>query len=142
MQIETQRQLRGDGIPFVRRLLPKHDHSKEVEYNKKHNVSLVNYLIQKSKGETLWRKSRFQSDSHLTPEIIFSKIDPSSNQPINKTFANKRSLSNRNIITPRKNDTNVYSSLNSRNKVFPRNHYDHILNINQPYPQTSFSKRK
>lgn len=134
---DVLQQLKGDGIPFVRSLLPKHDHSMEVKYD----ISLVNYLIQNSKRRGWWRKSRFYSDHHLTPQIIFSKIDHERNQPVT-TLKNKTSSTTRNCTTEQNTKNQIYSSLCFRNKRFPRTHYDHILNMYQLNLSTLFSKKK
>lgn len=43
--------MKGDGIPLVRRLLPKQDDTSIIPSSNKEGISLVSYLIQKSKHE-------------------------------------------------------------------------------------------
>ncbi|CAI2365393.1 unnamed protein product [Moneuplotes crassus] len=136
---ESHRRYPGDGIPMVRSLLPKKDSS--INAKPPQEVSLVNYLIEKSKQEAMVRKKHKRVHSGMSPEILFSKIEPEPEHIPHKAMHKNRSFTKKNKdLEPHKESHEL--SLNSRNKIFLGTQYDQIFKKYKSKKAKSFTKKK
>lgn len=68
----SRRNLKGDGIPCVRRIIPKARYPSEKTIKQKHGMSILNYLIRKSKETPKWQKNSVGVNSDFPAELLFT----------------------------------------------------------------------
>lgn len=115
---QSQKQLAGDGIPLVRRLLPAHKKSQKSKAVTKKDVSLVSYLIEKSKSEVLLSQKQQPVSASKTPEILFSENEPGFGHFVHRSSSKPKS-NPKNPGSCLENSKEYGFSPNSRNKNFP-----------------------
>ncbi|CAI2365758.1 unnamed protein product [Moneuplotes crassus] len=140
LQEQSQKRLMGDGIPLVRSLLPSNENGNGGILHKQ-EVSLINFLIEKSKQEAMVRKRLPRSNRKVSPEVLFSKIESEAEHISHRNIYKNNSLTKRN--TNLENQVkNQDLCINSRNKSAFGTYFERILQKYKSRKDQLLSKKK